>query len=141
MKRLRHRILYGMLPIMGLLYVIGCGSSSSGGPTYYPFTLELSVDPDTMSNGDSAAVVSCYLYYEGVLDGGETIHFSVASDPEAVITGQATSVASDTGTGTNPTVYYDPNSVAADSDIIYAVYDNDLGEVAAESYVVVRILP
>ena len=141
MKRLRQRYLYGMLPIMGLLYVIGCGGSSTGGQTYFPYTLTVSVDRDTMSNGDAPDTVSCFLYYEGDLAGGKTLHFSVASDTQATITGQATSVASDTGTGTNPTVYYDPNSVTADWDTIFAVYENALGEVAAEGFVVVRILP
>ena len=140
MKRLWQSLLYGLLPILGLVWVIGCGSSTSGGPTYYPYSMTLSVDPDTMSNGDSAAVVSCYLYYEGVLDGNEIIHFSVASDPQAVITGQATSTASDTATGTIPVVYYDPNSVTADWDTIFAVYENDMGEVAASDFAVVRIL-
>ncbi|HEX7344402.1 MAG TPA: hypothetical protein VF398_09060 [bacterium] len=141
MKRLRQGFLYGMLPILGLLYVIGCGGSSTGGQTYFPYTLTVSVEPDTMSNGDNPAIVSCFLYYEGALEGGETLLFSVASDTQAIITGQATSVASDTATGTTPVVYYDPNSVAADWDTIYAVYENALGEVAAEDFVVVRILP
>ena len=140
MKRLWQRLLYGLLPILGLVWVIGCGSSTSGGPTYFPYSMTLSLDRDTMSNGDTPDTVTCFLYYEAALAGGKIIRFSVASDPQAASTGQAVSVSSDTGTGTTPSVYYDPINVTADWDTIYAVYENDAGEVAASESAVVRIL-
>jgi len=141
MKRLWQRLLCGLLPILGLIWVIGCGSSTSGGPTYFPYSMTLSVDPDTMSNGDDPAVVSCFLYREGEPEGGNSIAFTVASGDGAVITSLAFSTNADTGTGTVPTVYYAPDSVTAEWDTIFAVFMNAVGDVAASAYTVVRILP
>ena len=140
MARNWQGLLYIMLPILGFMWVIGCGSSTSGGPSFSPYTMVLSVDPDTLSNGDNPAVVSCFLYNDSIPEGGNEITFSVASDG-AIITPSAFSTNADTGSGTLPTVYYAPDSVAAAWDTIFAVFMNPSGDVGASAFTVVRILP
>jgi len=140
MKRLLRVIGYGLLPVLGLAWVIGCSTSSNplgGGSTQW--RIDLSVQPASVYADTGTGIVRCFLSFADTLVPGHVIHFRAASELSSQANITPTSWSSDTSaTGMVPTVFYNPNDYAGDQDTIYAVFlsTNQLDTVTWSSQVV-----
>jgi hypothetical protein len=123
LMRTSKGILQGLLPLLGLIWAIGCSSPTGGGANVW--AINLSVQPDPVYADTGTGIVYCFLTYNNERVEGYDINFRAYSEEvsNANITGSAQSSAS-SETGTSWTVYYNPNDYQGDSDTIYAVlYD------------------
>ncbi len=125
LKALTH----GLLPLLGLIWAVGCSSPTSGGGGGSGISniwdLDLWVQPDPVYADTGTGIVYCFLTYNDERVEGYDLSFRTYSEAvsNANITGTAQSSAT-SETGTSWTVYYNPNDYGGDSDTIYAVlYD------------------
>jgi hypothetical protein len=129
MKRLTIALIYGLITALGLIWAIGCSTSSSGPTSGSPqYQLQLSVSHYSLHNGD-ADTVYCWvqnLQNTQVIFGAK-LRFSTRSlnPSQSNITTAATSDTLSTGTGTFPVVHYNPINIADTSDVIYAALLTD----------------
>ena len=144
MKRLTIVLMYGLIAALGLIWAVGCSTSSSGpnsNPTQY--TLQLSMTRPSLHNGDPDTVICFVQDYQSNVIFGAKLRFSTRSlnPSQSNIT---TAANSDTeGTGTFPTVHYNPINVpdTLDDYIFAALLRDDLQDTLLVDSVYVDILP
>jgi hypothetical protein len=141
MRSAMTRISKILLPVLGLVWVIGCsnptGHSNGGGTT---FTLDLSIEPDSVQVNEMG-VVSCFLKSNGVLLDDETVYFSAVSEATSNSTITGASISSSLSpTGMNPEVHYWPVDFAGDVDTIYAHLQDSAGDTVAINWITVTII-
>jgi hypothetical protein len=143
MKRLTVALMYGLIAALGLIWAVGCTTSSSG-PNSNPvqYMLQLSMTRPSLHNGDPDTVICFVQDYQSNVIFGAKLRFSTRSQnpSQSNITTAATS--DTTGTGTFPTVHYNPISVPDTIDYIYAaLLTDDLQDTLKLDSVSVAILP
>lgn len=142
MKRFTTGIMYGLIAALGLIWAIGCTTSSSGPTVISTYHLQLSLTRPALHNGDPDTVI-CYVqdYQSNVIFGSKLRFWTRSLNPsQSNITTAATSDTS--GTGTFPVVHYNPIAVPDTFDMIYAAMltDNMLDTIVVDS-VRATILP
>jgi ligand-binding SRPBCC domain-containing protein len=121
MKRLTIALLYGLIAALGLIWAVGCSTSSSGPSATPNYQLSLALTRPTYNyNNDPSDTVICWVQdsQSAEVIFGARLKFSTKSD-----SGQTapSSTFSDTlGTGTYPVVHYTNDSPTDSIDWIYA---------------------
>lgn len=148
MKRTAAILGYGLMPILGLLWAIGCSTSTShlpdGGGGNSQWSVNVTVQPNPIHPDTGHGIVYCQLAYGDTVMAGYAIHFRATSQSSSSSNITSTSWTSDTdSTGMAPTVFYNPNNYAGDYDTIYAVFlsANQIDTTAWDSTVVQIIQP
>ncbi len=144
MKRILTVACYILVPLLGMIWALGCSTSGSitgpGPDSTAAWTLNMDVQPYQVYADTGGAVVYCFLQYGDTLKAGYPLHFRAASESvsSSVITSIATS--STDSTGTSPAVYYHPNNYAGDTDTIFAVFYSTTQDTVAWDSVIVPII-
>lgn len=122
MKRTLNVVLGTVIVCLGLFWVVGCSTGTSGGSSVTYYTMYLSMKSDTLQNGGKDTV-NCFIRDpDGYIYIGGILKFSTLSENPAQsnITTQATS--DTTSTGTDVPVIYNPVNVDTTFDVIYAAF-------------------
>mgnify|MGYP005836606707 CR=1 FL=1 len=138
MKRFLTVIWYGTLPVLSLIWAVGCSTSPTGGAGGAIYSLEAFIQPPAIAVGGTG-IVHCFFRYGDSLLSGQTIKIRATSGQQSSYTSSVFS--SDTAaTGTYPVIYYNPNAVIADADTIYVHAPNSVQDTIAIDTVFVTIL-
>ena len=141
MRSVVSRILKGLLPALGLIWIVSCSNPTGHrNGTNLVFTLDIWIEPDTVHVSDMG-VVNCFLKSSGVPLDGETVYFSAASEATSNSTITVASISTSTSsTGMDPEVHYWPVDYAGDVDTIYAHIEDSTGDTLAINWTTVTIL-
>ncbi len=129
MKRILKVLSYFALPVLGLIWAIGCTKTPSGPgnngtpPPVDEYVLEISVVPAVVTSESGTGIIHGSLKKNNIPMQNAQLDFrSVASEISSanMTTGSWTDTTSESGF--NPTVFYHPVDYEGDIDTIYAVY-------------------
>jgi hypothetical protein len=134
MRKICKFAAFGLLPLLGLIWAVGCTTSPTGGgdggTTVPQFQLEISIEPAAV-HPDTGGIVSCWLTSSGnPVDGKYLTFYAASQDSSTSSITSATYSLSTEPTGTQWPVYYYPNDYTGDIDTIFAAaYHDEQSEV------------
>ena len=144
MKRTLTVLLYVLFPALGLIWVIGCSSSTgpAGGGQATPYEIDIYVQPAAVPAVTGQGIVYCFLTRADTLVAGKSLIFHAVSEDVSNANLLGSAASSDTAeTGTVPKVNYFPNDYALDYDTIYVWAKDGADTIAWDSTVVEVIQP